>query len=126
MVGGAQASTAASVGHLFYVCGNMEESYCASTLGCSEQNRPQDGPLNHTSHYVPARAWSRLKGVKGGYYDALFVKKLRVVSDHDCRGLQRHHSEMCSSSPRWCMSENMYRFVSDMLFCTNAGLAVRP
>ena len=30
------------------------------------------------------------------------------------------------SSPRWCMSRNMYRFVRDTRSCTDCGVTVRP
>ena len=43
-------------------------------LGCSERGRPQDGPLDHAT----GKGW--VKGVKGDYYDALYVKKSRVVT----------------------------------------------
>ena len=55
-------------------------------LGCSERGRTQDGPLDH------ATGKGRVKGVKGDYYDALFVKKSRVVPMIVDRGLRRHHS----------------------------------
>ena len=44
-----------------------------TALGCKEKGRPQDGPLNHAT----GKGW--VKGVKGHYHDALYVKRSRVV-----------------------------------------------
>ena len=67
-----QGGKPASVGHK-YGFGNTEEKYRQLTLGCKGCGRPQDGPLNHAT----GRGW--VKEVKGHYYDALFVKRSRVV-----------------------------------------------
>ena len=62
----------ASVGHLF-AFGNTEERYRLKILGCRRRGRKRDGPLNHHTGkgYVAE--------VRGDYYDALFVKRSRVI-----------------------------------------------
>ena len=62
----------ASVGHQ-YAFGNTEEKYRVMILGCRRRGRTRDKAFNHRSNkgYV-AR-------VKGQYFDAIHVKKNRVV-----------------------------------------------
>ena len=56
-----------------YAFGSTEEKYRVLTLGCKERGRQRDGPLNHAT----GKGW--VKGVKGHYHDALYVKRSRVV-----------------------------------------------
>ena len=56
-----------------YAFGSTEESYRVMILGCKERGRKQDGPFDHTT----GKGW--VKGVRGHYYDALYVKRSRVV-----------------------------------------------
>ena len=62
----------ASVGHT-YGFGSTEEEYRLLILGTSERGRRSDGPLVHATN----TGWVKKK--RGHYYDALFVKKNKVV-----------------------------------------------
>ena len=69
--GGVNGGTAAKVGHK-YLFGNTEEQCRVDNLGCAPRGRPADGPLNHKT----GKGW--VKGKRGDYHDALFVKRNRV------------------------------------------------
>ena len=73
----------ASVGHL-YGFGNTEEKYRVKILGCRRRGRPRD-KFDHTTGkgYVQER--------RGDYYDALVVKKGRVIP-MIIEVVRRHHS----------------------------------
>ena len=62
----------ASVGHLFGF-GNTEEEYRTLILGCKEQGRKHQGPLNHST----GRGW--VKQQDGQYKDALVRTRASVI-----------------------------------------------
>ena len=55
-----------------FLFGNTEEQCRVDNLGCAPRGRPADGPLNHKT----GKGW--VKGKRGDYHDALFVKRNRV------------------------------------------------
>ena len=67
--GGGQPAT---VGHL-YAFGSTEEQYRLLVLGCRRRGRKRDGPFNHKT----GRGF--VEATRGQYYDALVVKRSRVV-----------------------------------------------
>jgi len=79
--GGVNGGTAAKVGHK-YLFGNTEEQCRVDNLGCAPRGRPTDGPLNHKT----GKGW--VKGKRGDYFDALFVKRnpVEVLLHEDIGG----------------------------------------
>ena len=71
-IGGANGGNPASVGHK-YGFGNTEEQARLDNLGCKPRGRQADGPFNHSS----GKGW--VKGRKGAYHDAIFIKKNAAV-----------------------------------------------
>ena len=69
--GGADGGTSRKVGHK-YLFGNTEDQCRIDNLGCAPRGRPTDGPFNHKT------GKGYVKGKKGDYHDALFVKRNRV------------------------------------------------
>ena len=69
--GGADGGTSRKVGHK-YLFGNTEDQCRIDNLGCAPRGRPTDGPFNHKT------GKGYVKGKKGAYHDALFVKRNRV------------------------------------------------
>ena len=55
-----------------YLFGNTEDQCRIDNLGCAPRGRPTDGPFNHKT------GKGYVKGKKGDYHDALFVKRNRV------------------------------------------------
>ena len=62
----------ATVGHL-YGFGSTEEKYRLKILGCRRRGRKHDPAFNHWT------GRGRVDEQRGDYFDALFVKKSRVI-----------------------------------------------
>ena len=73
--------------------GNTEEEYRTLILGCKEQGRKHQGPLNHNT----GRGW--VKQQDGQYKDALV--RTRASSSHTSRVGRRHTAS-------WAVSARAY------------------